>query len=206
MIEIESKFKLSSNITCDNLIAILKSQFIAPISSKHQIDTIFLLPEQVDTPIVPGSKIMRVRDTLDPETGKLRQSLMTLKVEGKAKLASNEYESTVGDGNAARQILTALGWQEIVTVDKTRLESKTKDYTICIDEVAKLGLFIELEVLAEDDANAGDIQRQMHTFLKNLNIDGKLWTIPYDTSIRNLSIINHGRLNNAVNYYKYKKA
>lgn len=199
MIEIESKFKLSSDITCDNLIAILKSQFIAPISNKHQIDTIFLLPEQVDTPIVPGSKIMRVRDTLDPETGKLRQSLMTLKVEGKAKLVSNEYESTVGDGNAARQILTALGWQEIVTVDKIRLESKTKDYTIYIDKVAKLGLFIELEVLAEDDANAGDIQRQMHTFLKNLNIDGKLWTIPYDTSIRNLSIINHGRLNNAVN-------
>ena len=141
MIEIESKFKLSSNITCDNLIAILKSQFVAPISSKHQIDTIFLLPEQVDAPIVPGSKIMRVRDTLDP-------------------------------------------------VDKIRLESKTKDYTICIDEVTKLGLFIELEVLAEDDANAGDIQRQMHIFLKNLNIDGKLWTIPYDTSIRNLSIIN----------------
>ena len=110
MIEIESKFKLSSDITCDNLIAILKSQFIAPISSKHQIDTIFLLPEQVDTPIVPGSKIMRVRDTLDPETGKLRQSLMTLKVEGKAKLVSNEYESTVGDGNAARQILTALDY------------------------------------------------------------------------------------------------
>ena len=187
MIEIESKFKLSSDITCDNLIAILTSQFITPISSKHQIDTIFLLPEQVDTPIVPGSKIMRVRDTLDPETGKLRQSLMTLKVEGKAKLVSNEYESTVGDGNAARQMLTALGWQEIVMVDKIRIESKTKDYTICIDEVAKLGLFI---VLAEDDANAGDIQRQMHTFLKNLNIDGKLWTIPYDTSIRNLSIIN----------------
>lgn len=206
MIEIESKFKLSSDITRDNLIAILKSQFVAPISSKHQIDTIFLLPEQVDTPIVPGSKIMRVRDTLDPETGKLRQSLMTLKVEGKAKLVSNEYESTVGDGNAARQILTALGWQEIVTVDKIRLESKTKDYTICIDEVTKLGLFIELEVLAEDDANAGDIQRQMHTFLKNLNIDGKLWTIPYDTSIRNFSIINHSRLNNAVNYYKCNKS
>lgn len=206
MIEIESKFKLSSDITCDNLITILKSQFVAPISSKHQIDTIFLLPEQVDTPIVPGSKIMRVRDVLNPETGELQQSLMTLKVEGKAKLVSNEYESTIGDGNAARQILTALGWQEIVTVDKIRLESKTKDYTICIDEVTKLGLFIELEVLAEDDANAGDIQRQMHTFLKNLNIDGKLWTIPYDTSIRNLSIINHGRLNNAVNYYKYKKA
>ncbi len=186
MIEIESKFKLASDITRDNLIAILKSQFIAPISIKHQIDTVFLLPEQVDAPIVPGSKIMRVRDVFDSETGELRRSLMTLKVEGQVKLASEEYEFTVGDGNAARQMLTALGWQEVVTVDKVRTESKTSDYTICIDKVAGLGLFIELEVLAEDDTNTDNIQQQMYSFLKNLNIDGELWKIPYDTSIRNM--------------------
>ena len=186
MIEVESKFKISSDITRNELLAILKDQFIAPISSKRQIDTVFLLPEQVDAPIVPGSKIMRVRDVFNPETGELQRSLMTLKVEGQTKLVSDEYEFVVDDGNTARQMLTALGWQEVVTVDKVRLESKTEDYTICIDEVAGLGLFIELEILTEDDANAGDIQQQMHTFLKNLNIDGKLWKIPYDTSIRNL--------------------
>ena len=187
MIEIEAKFKLSDNITRDKLIAVLESQFVAPISIKHQIDTVFLLPEQVDAPIVPGSKIMRVRNVLDPETGELRRSLMTLKVEGQVKLVSEEYEFTVGDGNMARQMLTALGWQEIVTVDKLRTESKTNDYTICIDEVAGLGLFIELEILAEDGTNVKYIQQQMQDFLKSLNIDGKLWTIPYDTSIRNLS-------------------
>ena len=188
MIEIESKFKfkLASDITRDNLIAILKSQFIAPISSKHQIDTVFLLPEQVDAPITPGSKIMRVRDVLNPETSELQRSLMTLKVEGQTKLASDEYEFVVDDGNAARQMLTALGWQKVVTVDKIRFESKTEYYTICIDEVAGLGLFIELEVLTEDSADVKNIQQQMCNFLKNLDIDGKLWKIPYDTSIRNL--------------------
>lgn len=186
MIEIESKFKISDDITRDELLAILKDQLIAQISSKRQIDTVFLLPEQVDAPIVPGSKIMRVRDVLNPETGKLQRSLMTLKVEGQAKLVSDEYEFAVDDGNAARQMLTALGWQKVVTVDKVRLESKTKDYTICIDEVAMLGLFIELEVLTKDSADVKDIQQQMCNFLKNLNIDGELWKIPYDTSIRNL--------------------
>ena len=186
MIEVESKFKISGDMTQSDLLAILKDQFIAPTSVKRQIDTIFLLPEQVDAPIIPGSKIMRVRDVLNPETGELQQSLITLKVEGQVKLASDEYEFAVDDGNAARQMLTALGWQEVVTVDKVRLESKTEDYTICIDEVAGLGLFIELEVLAEDDANANNIQQQMYSFLKNLNIDGELWKTPYDTSIRNL--------------------
>ena len=86
MIEVESKFKVLGDITQSDLLTILKDQFIAPISSKHQIDTVFLLPEQVDAPIVPGSKIMRVRDVLNPETGELQRSLMTLKVEGQAKL------------------------------------------------------------------------------------------------------------------------
>ena len=125
MIEIESKFKVSSSITRDELLAILKGQFITSISSKRQIDTVFLLSEQVDAPIIPGSKIMRVRDVLNPETGELQQSLMTLKVEGQTKLVSDEYEFAVDDGNAARQMLTALGWQKVVTVDKIRLESKT---------------------------------------------------------------------------------
>ena len=58
MIEIEAKFKLSDNMTRDKLITVLESQLVAPISVKHQIDTVFLLPEQVDIPIVPGSKIM----------------------------------------------------------------------------------------------------------------------------------------------------
>ena len=186
MIEVEFKFKVLSSITRDELLAILKNQLIAQISSKRQIDTVFLLPEQVDALIVPGSKIMRVRDVLNPETDELQRSLITLKVEGQAKLVSDEYEFVVDDGNAARQMLTALSWQEIVTVDKVRLESKTKDYTICIDEVAGLGLFIELEVLTEDSADVKNIQQQMCNFLKNLNIDGKLWKIPYDTSIRNL--------------------
>ena len=186
MIEVESKFKISGDMAQSDLLAILKDQFIAPISSKRQIDTVFLLPEQVDAPIVPGSKIMRVRDVLNPETGELQRSLMTLKVEGQTKLVSDEYEFAVDDGNAARQMLTALGWQEVVTVDKVRLESKTKDYTICIDEVAMLGLFIELEVLTEDSADVKNIQQQMCNFLKSLDIDGKLWKIPYDTSIRNL--------------------
>ena len=186
MIEVESKFKMSGDMTQSDLLAILKDQFITPISSKRQIDTVFLLPEQVDAPIVPGSKIMRVRDVLNPETGELQQSLMTLKVEGQTKLASDEYEFAVDDGNVARQMLAALDWQEVVTVDKVRLESKTEDYTVCIDEVVGLGLFIELEVLTEDSVDVKNIQQQMYNFLKNLNIDGELWKIPYDTNIRNL--------------------
>lgn len=190
MIEIETKFKLTSDVTRRDVMAKLQKHITSPFVEKHQIDTVFLLPEQVNTPIIPGSKIMRVRDVLDPKTDKLIKSLLTLKVEGKTKLISNEYEFTIGDGDLARRMLKALGWDKVVTVDKLRAELKTDDFNICIDEVAKLGLFIELEVMAENDAGAENAQKKMQDFLWKLGLTGEVWTTPYDTSIRNIQTKN----------------
>lgn len=186
MIEIEAKFKLSAEVNREQLLEKLAPKFSAPLTEKHQIDTVFLLPEQVDAPIMPGSKIMRVRDVLDPKSGELIKSLMTLKVECETKLVSDEYEFVVEDGAAARHMLAAMGLQEVVTVDKLRAESKIDEYNVCIDEVARLGLFIELEVTAEDDADAAGIQTEMKAFLRELELAGEMWTMRYDTSIRNL--------------------
>lgn len=186
MIEIETKFKLSTGVNREQLLEKLAPKFSASLTEKHQIDTVFLFAEQVDVPIAPGSKIMRVRDVLDPKSGELTKSLLTLKVERQTKLASDEHECAVEDGVIARQMLAAMGWQEVVTVDKLRAESKIGEYNICIDEVARLGLFIELEVLAEDDSDVAKIQTEMEEFLRGLGLKGEIWTIPYDTNIRNL--------------------
>ncbi len=186
MIEIEAKFKLADGTSRQRVLGIFDGLFTAPIGQKHQIDTVFLLPEQADAPITPGSKIMRVRDVLDPASGELIKSLMTLKIGGKTKLVSQEYEFVVESGEVARQMLEAMGWRNVVMVDKLRSESTTEKYNVCIDEVAGLGLFIELEVLTDDGANAGKIQSEMHKFLHGLGLDGEMWGIPYDTSIRNL--------------------
>ena len=43
-----------------------------------------------------------VLNIVNPKTGELRHSLMTLKVEGRVKLTSDKYECTVSDGMVAR--------------------------------------------------------------------------------------------------------
>ena len=43
-----------------------------------------------------------VLNIVNPKTGELRHSLMTLKVEGRVKLTSDKYEFTVSDGMVAR--------------------------------------------------------------------------------------------------------
>ena len=166
------------------MLKILEPKLTKPLSGKRQIDTVFLLPEQVNSPIIPGSKIMRVRDVLDPETGELQKSLLTLKVKGEVTMTSQEYEFAVENGEAARQMLEAMGWQNVVTVDKVRSESATEKYNVCVDEVAGLGLFIELEILADDAVRASEIQAKMHDFLRDLGLDGEIWRVPYDTSLR----------------------
>lgn len=182
MIEIEAKYKIKDEITREELLRVLEPLFTSPVTQKRQIDTVFHLPEQVGKPIAPGSKIMRVRDTIDIENGQAKSS-MTLKVAGEVKLASQEYEFAVSSGDDARAMLRALGWQHIVTVDKVRAESKIGEYGVCIDEVASVGLFIELEALAEEGADVAAVQRGMQTFLERLDIKGEPWHIPYDTSV-----------------------
>lgn len=183
MIEIEAKYKVAAGVTRQDLLERLQAILIVPVTQKRQIDTVFHLPKQVGKPIVPGSKIMRVRDVVHPETSDLIKSVMTLKVEGEVKLASQEYEFEVSSGEDARAMLAALGWQRIVTVDKVRAESRTTEYGVCIDEVASVGLFIELEVLAEENADVAAVQRGMQTFLEKLGIEGEPWHIPYDTTV-----------------------
>ena len=129
---------------------------------------------------------MRVRDILDVESGRIRKSLLTLKVQKQAKLESDEYEFAVVDGKAARQLITALGWRQVVVVDKLRAESRIHKYTVCIDEVKQLGMFIELELLTEEEVDAKTVQEDMKQFLVSLGIEGEIWDMPYDTSIRNL--------------------
>lgn len=66
--------------------------------------------------------------------------------------ARAEYETAVGDLDVMQKLLEALGYQVLFTVDKTRREFELDGVTLCLDTVAGLGDFLELELLAESDA------------------------------------------------------
>lgn len=56
-----------------------------------------------------------------------------------------EIEFEAGDGLLARQFLQALGFQLMLTFEKRRSEWLYDDCTICLDDVAVLGKFLEIE-------------------------------------------------------------
>ncbi len=185
MREIEMKLKLDKGYSYDQLKKKLKPLLVGEVDEKRQIDTVFLPNDHGDGETAIGTKILRIREVLDVASGHKHKSLMTLKVK-QAELAADEYEFMVGDASAAEQMIVALGWKEYVTVDKKRFEAKTSQYNICLDEVARLGVFIELEKLTEDDENIEDVQREMKRFLRDLDLPGEIWSTPYDTSLKRL--------------------
>lgn len=76
-----------------------------------------------------------------------------------------EHEIHVNDAKELSAIIEMFGYQPGVTVKKTRRTTKYGDYTITLDEVEKLGNFIEIERVIEN-GDALKIQEEMFAFAK----------------------------------------
>ena len=184
MQEVEVKFKLTQT-SYGKVLEVFKEKYNVSFSEKKQKDDIFLLPEQVDEPIVAGSKIMRVRYV---EKGDELKKLLTLKVQREQALVSDEYEFEISSDITAKDMLSALGWCNDVTVIKTRNEGRVGEYNVCIDDVKELGVFIELEKLVDGThpESISKIQNEMKQFLEALRLSGEISMVPYDTQLKNL--------------------
>lgn len=84
------------------------------------------------------------------------ETLITYKGPKTGGLAKSrtEYETAVGDQAVMGAVLEALGFRPVHTVEKTRRELTAGAVTACLDEVAGLGAFLELELLVEADREA----------------------------------------------------
>jgi len=66
-----------------------------------------------------------------------------------ARTHSDEHETRVSDAAVLKSILSALGFRPIVVVDKTRSVFNCGDFHVCVDEVAELGSFAEIEAVKD---------------------------------------------------------
>ena len=90
-------------------------------------------------------------------------------VEALIKTHADEYETPVQDLDALRQILQALDFQPMITVDKTRETWHLPEIEIALDHVVEAGDFVEFEfkghVDTVDEANA-----RLQKFVNTLDI------------------------------------
>ncbi len=175
MREIELKFQVDN---FDKIKSILDDNNEKLSEEYHQSDTIYV-SDLNDTESKEGSIWLRVRKVND-------KIEMNLKKQSAKKMESEEIEFEVSDYDLANKFLSALGYKEWVQVNKKRVYSKYDDVNICMDEVERLGYFIELELLI-DENDEKDYESILLDYAKKLGIDtARRINSHYDTMISEL--------------------
>lgn len=90
--------------------------------------------------------------------------------EGKSNYC-DEFETKIEDINTTEKILEALGFNNIVIVDKLRKIWTFGDYEIAVDSIKNLGDFVEIEYIGSDDGvDPVKVTDEMILFLKNIGV------------------------------------
>jgi predicted adenylyl cyclase CyaB len=85
----------------------------------------------------------------------------------------DEVELVVGDLVEGTKLLSTLGFESLITVDKQRVEALlSKNYLVSVDEIMDLGYFVEIE-LNESVGNIKAAREALHTFATELGLDPK---------------------------------
>lgn len=161
MREIECKFQIQDK---KELLNRLKEKGCSLEKEITQKDTIFV-QDIKDTESKPNSIWLRVRKTNNTIE-------LNYKKQSKKKSESKEIEFQVNDYDKAIEFLIALGFQKWVEVQKKRITTTYQNFNICIDEVERLGAFVEIEMLASENDSI-DYEPIIMSVAKELQIDTK---------------------------------
>ncbi len=178
MREIEVKAKLRNKEQVLHKLAELGCALSDPVSQK---DTIFIKPG-FTIPLPPRVTALRIRD----QGGKF---IFTFKQSVSNQLDCLEKEVVIGQPQEMKEIIELLGFVEFAHVNKIRRKANYKDMEICIDEVEKLGDFIEAEIITDEasDDKVQDKLDKLFEFLTSLGIqkEDQVWD-GYDVLIQKL--------------------
>lgn len=158
MKEIEIKFQLSDKAV---VVASLEDAGIDLGEEVFQEDTIYSPTDWKVGSDSFGVPFLRVRT----QGG---TSILTMKKRKHDNhLEKIEHETVVESGEEMNHIIQELDYKLHARVRKHRRKTKHQKtgYEICVDTVEGLGDFIELETLADDDADGAQIQDEMRAFI-----------------------------------------
>lgn len=177
MQEIEMKFKVDNITKLKEKLKELNCNFSKVLNQK---DTIFV-QDINNTTVGEGSIFIRIRSVNDKVE-------LCLKKRTKKIMESKEIEFEVSDFDKAYDFVKTLGLTKWVTVEKKRIATKYKEFNICIDEVTRLGKFVEIEIVTAEENKTDYYENEIVKVCKELNIntDNRI-NSHYDTMIDELN-------------------
>ncbi|SHG22527.1 class IV adenylate cyclase [Streptoalloteichus hindustanus] len=142
-IEVEQKYELPSSSA---LITALTARGATPTAPIRQIDAYYNHPARDFLAPTVISEWLRIRTE---DRGSSLNYKLWHPVDTTTKSHADEYETTVGDAEALRHLVEALGFTSLVTVDKTRTTWRLPEVEVALDHLAGWGDFVEFEFKGE---------------------------------------------------------
>ncbi|NLC39441.1 MAG: class IV adenylate cyclase [Clostridiaceae bacterium] len=171
MLEIELKALVDTESFQDLEKKILAHNFYF-LRMHEESDHYFNAP---DRDFAESDEALRIREQ---RTGLSAQTMLTYKGAKVDPLSNTrlEVETGISDAGRMREILKFLGYRSVLTVEKKRREYRgTAEFSqinICLDELAGLGSFIEIEYCAESDISQKERESIRNRLLSLLDLFG----------------------------------
>jgi len=160
MNEIEVKAKVSSFTEIQSKLTKLGCYFSETLIQKDKI----FLPNGIEFPDkTKGTLFLRIRDSNGIY-------ILTLKKQLDTEFENIEREIVIDNPGQADEMLKLMNYHEVLKVSKKRIKCKYECMEICLDEVERLGSFVEVEKMTiEDDTEK--IKKELFEFLETLGIN-----------------------------------
>ncbi|MDG4767716.1 class IV adenylate cyclase [Solwaraspora sp. WMMD406] len=108
----------------------------------------------------------------------------TLKRPADNALACDEYETIVAEREQMHAAILAMGFRPTVRIAKVRRTADLPDGVLCVDDVAGLGTFLELERIVGDGVSGVAVQAELAAFVAALGVAASRTDETYDSLVR----------------------
>ncbi len=142
-VEIEAKLKVDSLDTVEGKLTEFGAGFVEQLSQR---DFYF---DDVKRTMAASDKCLRIRRQMAGSTEKIFLTFKGPGEKGPFK-RRQEMEIEVSDLESTKALLSALGYEEALIVEKKRGLWHLNDCEICLDDLPLLGKFVEIEGPDED--------------------------------------------------------
>lgn len=150
--EIEAKLKVDSLQTVKRRLSKLGAEFL---EEQLQIDDHY---DDVDMTLNKTGRALRLRRQLVGDSERFFITYKGPKQKSEFK-KRQEIEFEILDGDSAQKLLSGLGYEKVLTVEKKRMLWRLGDCEVALDHLPLLGEFVEIE--GPDEAKIIDTQRNL---------------------------------------------
>jgi len=163
MYEVELKVRADHDRVRERLDALDAER----VESLRQADTYYDAPHR---DFAATDEAVRVRKETRDGDRETRITYKGPKIEAESK-TREELETTVGDGETARELFESLGFEPVATVRKDREYFTVSGFTVTLDAVEDVGEFVEVETDVETTDEVESAREAAVELLSDLGLD-----------------------------------